>query len=46
MSVTEKINLVKAAIKEYQDFPKAGIMFQDIFGVLADPEANQALRSS
>ena len=43
MSVTEKINLVKAAIKEYPDFPKPGIMFQDIFGVLADPKANQAL---
>ena len=43
MSVTEKINIVKAAIKEYPDFPKPGIMFQDIFGVLADPKANQAL---
>ena len=39
----EKLRLVKAAIKEYPDFPKPGIMFQDIFGVLADPEAGGAL---
>ena len=43
MSVAEKLNLVKAAIKEYPNFPKPGIMFQDIFGVLADPEAGKAL---
>ena len=39
----QKIETVKNAIKEYQDFPKKGIMFQDIFGVLLNPEANAAL---
>ena len=39
----DKIEIVKNAIKEYPDFPKKGIMFQDIFGVLHDPVANQAL---
>ena len=35
----QKIETVKKAIKEYPDFPKKGIMFQDIFGVLLNPEA-------
>ena len=39
----QKIETVKNAIKEYPDFPKKGIMFQDIFGVLLNPEANAAL---
>ena len=39
----QKIEIVKNAIKEYPDFPKKGIMFQDIFGVLLNPEANAAL---
>ena len=43
MNDNEKLKLVKDAIKEYPDFPKPGIMFQDIFGVLADPEAGKAL---
>ena len=38
-----KLDIVKNAIKQYPDFPKKGIMFQDIFGVLLDPEANAAL---
>ena len=38
-----KLDVVKKAIKEYPDFPKKGILFQDIFGVLLDPEANLAL---
>ena len=41
--MTDKIEIVKNAIKEYPDFPKKGIMFQDIFGVLSDPVANKAL---
>jgi len=43
MNKKEKINIVRAAIKEYPDFPKKGILFQDIFGVLSDPSANAAL---
>ena len=43
MSDAEKLELVRNAIKEYPDFPKPGIMFQDIFGVLADPGAGKAL---
>ena len=38
-----KLDIVKKAIKEYPDFPKKGILFQDIFGILLDPEANAAL---
>merc|ERR1712142_900793 len=43
MNDIEKLECVKRAIKEYPDFPKPGILFQDIFGVLADPEAGRAL---
>ena len=39
----DKLQIVKNAIKEYPDFPKKGIQFQDIFGVLYDPVANKAL---
>ena len=39
----KRVETVRKAIKEYPDFPKKGIMFQDIFGVLLDPEANAAL---
>ena len=39
----DKLQIVKNAIKEYPDFPKKGIQFQDIFGVLYDPVANRAL---
>ena len=39
----KRVETVRKAIKEYPDFPKKGIMFQDIFGVLQDPEANAAL---
>ena len=34
---------VRAAINEYPDFPKKGIMFQDVFGIFGNPEAHQAL---
>ena len=43
MSFEDKIELVKNAINEYPDFPKPGIMFQDVFGVFAKPDACQAL---
>lgn len=43
VKMEKKLDLVKKAIKEYPDFPKKGIMFQDIFGVLLDPLANEAL---
>ena len=41
--MSDKLQIVKNAIKEYPDFPKKGIQFQDIFGVLYDPVANKAL---
>ena len=41
--MSDKLQIVRNAIKEYPDFPKKGIQFQDIFGVLFDPVANKAL---
>ena len=41
--MSDKLQLVRNAIKEYPDFPKKGIQFQDIFGVLYCPKANKAL---
>ena len=41
--MSDKLQIVRNAIKEYPDFPKKGIQFQDIFGVLHDPAANKAL---
>ena len=40
----KQIELVKASIRPYQDFPKEGICFQDLFGVFANPEASEALK--
>ena len=34
--MSDKLQIVRNAIKEYPDFPKKGIQFQDIFGVLFD----------
>jgi adenine phosphoribosyltransferase len=39
----DDLSRVKAAIKEYPDFPKKGIMFQDVFGILSDPAAHESL---
>jgi len=36
---------VKAAIDEYPDFPKKGIIFQDVFGIFRKPEAHKALQN-
>jgi len=41
--MSDNLEIVKNAIKQYPDFPKKGIMFQDIFGVLLNPEANASL---
>ena len=41
--MSNNLEIVKNAIKQYPDFPKKGIMFQDIFGVLLNPEANASL---
>jgi len=38
------IELVKASIRPYPDFPKPGVCFQDLFGVYANPEASEALK--
>ncbi|XP_012268136.1 adenine phosphoribosyltransferase isoform X2 [Athalia rosae] len=39
----QKIALVKNAIGCYPDFPKPGILFRDIFGILSDVVATRAL---
>lgn len=45
MSTTnEKLNLVKSAIKTFQNFPKDGIIFRDIFGVFEDVTALKAMK--
>lgn len=38
------IDDVMKAYKSYPDFPKPGVLFQDIFAVLANPDAVDALR--
>ena len=45
MSREEKIQLVKESLLAYPDFPKQGITFQDLFGVMLKPEALKALLS-
>lgn len=45
-SEEEKLqSLVSAAVAEYPDFPRKGVLFRDVFGVLERPEAFAALRS-
>jgi len=39
MSEDKRLEAVKAALKAYPDFPKPGILFQDIFGVFSNPTA-------
>jgi adenine phosphoribosyltransferase len=38
-----KLTVFKAGIEAYADFPKKGILFQDIFGAMKKPESFQAL---
>ena len=38
-----KINTVLKSYKEYPDFPKPGVVFQDIFAVLANPKSLRLL---
>ena len=40
-----RITLVSDRIKDYPDFPKKGVIFKDLFSVLADVEACNALMS-
>ncbi|PSN31287.1 Adenine phosphoribosyltransferase [Blattella germanica] len=40
----QKLDFVKENIKSYPDFPKPGIIFRDIFSVLRNPPAFQALQ--
>ncbi|KAK9511092.1 hypothetical protein O3M35_005724 [Rhynocoris fuscipes] len=40
----QKIALLKEHIKSYQDFPKPGILFRDIFSSMLNIEAFKALR--
>jgi len=39
----ERIQIVRSALKSYEDFPKPGIVFQDIFAVFSNPSALEAL---
>ena len=39
----DKVDTVIQSYKEYQDFPKPGVVFQDIFAVLANPTSLQLL---
>ena len=38
-----KLQLLKDNIEPYPDFPKPGILFQDIFGAMRKPKVFQAL---
>merc|ERR1712051_47668 len=44
-AVMGDLDTVKAAIDEYPDFPKKGILFQDVFGIFRKPEAHSALHN-
>ncbi|XP_025833401.1 adenine phosphoribosyltransferase-like [Agrilus planipennis] len=37
LSDKQKLDIIKENIKAFEDFPKPGIIFRDIFSVLADP---------
>ncbi len=39
----DKLELVRSKIRPYADFPKAGITFHDVFGVMSDPTGLRAL---
>jgi len=39
----QRIQLVKANLTAYPDFPKPGVVFQDIFGAMLNPAALKAL---
>ncbi|XP_022200409.1 adenine phosphoribosyltransferase [Nilaparvata lugens] len=39
----KKLDLVRDSIGSYPDFPKPGILFRDIFGVLRNPKASECL---
>ena len=40
-----RLRLVQSRLRSYPDFPKPGILFYDLFSVLGDAEANEALMS-
>lgn len=43
MDTSEKVAIVKNAIGSYDDFPKPGIVFKDIFGIFRDVNATKVL---
>ncbi|KAK4884308.1 hypothetical protein RN001_000579 [Aquatica leii] len=43
MSENDQINLIKEHLKSYKDFPKQGVVFQDIFSVLQNPKIANVL---
>ncbi|XP_043466360.1 adenine phosphoribosyltransferase [Leptopilina heterotoma] len=44
MSNEENLNIVKSAIRTYENFPKEGVVFRDIFGIFQDVTALRALK--
>lgn len=40
---TKTFNTINAALTEYKDFPKAGITFYDVSGILSNPKAFKAV---
>ncbi|KAL7294105.1 adenine phosphoribosyltransferase [Trichogramma pretiosum] len=44
MSKKQQLQVLEKAVKNYPDFPKEGIIFRDIFGIMQDVHALQALR--
>lgn len=44
MNNKENLNIVKSAIRTYENFPKEGVVFRDIFGIFQDVTALKALR--
>ncbi|XP_011639741.1 adenine phosphoribosyltransferase [Pogonomyrmex barbatus] len=44
MDKTDKLRILKNAIRSYPDFPEPGIIFRDIFGAFHDIVALKALR--
>jgi len=42
MTEDKRLETVQTALKAYPDFPKPGILFQDIFAVFSSPTALEA----
>jgi len=45
MEMEAKLEFLKANIKSYQDFPKPGVIFMDVFSLLGNPETAKVLNA-